>query len=375
MMHLIAPGQYGARWPVDSKETIPFDLTELNHLAATAHTLDILNSPELFFLLFCRREHALDNFKVFFDDSRLTLKGESALIKGVASWIEQFRLLLIDGFSQRKKVVLALVDITSDLHMRKIAPVIDCLDWLHDSAASKKIRKRVFDDYIQPSLASFIKELGGIYQEKKEIHTFKDLEGLGLQKQLMLVIQIDWEPTALKVYPIEPKDLSKNSQTMDRSSFYSLYKQGILCDTTIISKTQQKFQIHSLLLYSFGGEMLQALLTGAYKESKNKEIHFETFESEVLELFIDYIYQGQKIAFEKLMEKGNKELAFQTFGFANLYAIPQFVDCCTNAISLLCDAQDIERIKEEAKLHENPHLAQLADYYSLPALDQLTTKV
>lgn len=184
---------------------------------------------------------------------------------------------------------------------------------------------------------------------------------LGIQSQEVRSLKIEWDPDKHLIYPIEPKAILPRDNL--QNTMYSAYKNQIMCDYSLVTD-DGIVKIHSVILFTYGGEVIQKILTVNMKESLEKTICFNSFSLNTVKAFVDYIYLGEK-AFkpESFLEKDIN--LCELFEMAHIYQIQPLIDCCTNLFSLFSSLDDINQIESLADHYENAHLKALYEHLSM----------
>jgi len=184
--------------------------------------------------------------------------------------------------------------------------------------------------------------------------------GNGARNQVINALQFDWNPEIYYVYPIPPRIIP--SQTLEQAKaratkLHAFYKQGILCDVTIQAKGDDiVIKCHSLVLSLNGGEVIHRKLTQSWADSK-ATIEMKEFSKKTIEIFLEFIYLRKEVM-------GITNLTFadlkEPLALAYTYRVKEFIDYCTNAISLLAEPKDASEIGAMANNFQNQHLRNLA---------------
>lgn len=170
-----------------------------------------------------------------------------------------------------------------------------------------------------------------------------------------LILKIEWSVVDHFVYLIEPKSVAQRDDL--QKSMHNMYEKEILCDLNIFAK-DGTVKAHSIPFFTYGGEMIQKMLTSNMKESLEKTIYFKEFSLRTVRAFIGFVYLGQKALEPEVFVAKNIDLN-ELFQMAQTYQNLSLIDCCTNLYSIFSKVEDIKIIKHLADIYNNEHLLKL----------------
>jgi hypothetical protein len=239
-----------------------------------------------------------------------------------------------------------------DFHLEKERPLIDKTKF----GVFDGIPHQFYETIILPNLSNLAKTCGLIFSQAIKNQAIKSY--CGTENKEVDVLHFEWPKEDYLVYPIAPKPI-KESENLG-STFYKMYEDQVLCDFKFTCQDDKIFQVHSSILYVNGGPVLQKMLTGAFKESQEKSITFESYSSNTIADFIKFAYLGGKAFSDQYISSASEEAdIFELFRFAHELQVSPLVDCCTNLISLLATPENKDDIKKLASQYDNEHLQQL----------------
>ena len=262
------------------------------------------------------------------------------------------------GFEEKRAIEFVFFEGCGDYYIREKLDVVDLKDWLDEK--SSKFIKNIYFQYISPYIGNLACSLHAIFS-KMLVSQKVDFGGfVGLQAKQADCFKISWNSESYQVYPIQKIEITARDDILN--NFYALYSNGDLCDLKLITKEGVILNVHSLLMYSHGGEVLQKMLTLGMKESSQKVLEFKEFSVNTVTAFIDFIYLGEKgVSLESLKER-DLDLS-ELFDMAHTYQVKSLVDHCTNLISCYWNIDHIEIIKDMADYYGNEHLKKLYEYF------------
>lgn len=345
----------------EKKEII--NLSELDELIQKKDYGSIIRNQELFFQAFCTAYNNHKDpskrkiFSVFCENQQLKILGTEHLIDQIKRVVEVIRNIVLEGLEDKQKdIIIAPIKIACDFYFRKASDASDSIDlrgWLHDP---NKISGFMYIDYLKPSLGDFAVMIGAVYTEilmKQRMTNRKET-------QEIKAIKLEWLPEILSNENTERPP----REGFEKRFFYRMYQNGTLCDLKLIAKNGD-IDVHGLLLYTYGEGVLQKMLTGGMKESKNKIFNFDQYDYDTIKTFVDYIYLSHEEFFEKVIKDNICDLG-QLLDFAHTYQIKTLIDICTNLINKVYTIEDLENIQSMAKRYNNYQLKRLALILKVP---------
>lgn len=317
----------------------------------------ILESPELFWLAFCSvYANKSDCFSAVLEGSSITIAGRLRIIAQIKKTIEEFRVYCWNGCKERKNISLSVVKIADNNYIRETQEVINLENWLAPSCP--RIDQTWFLEAILPFLGDLCKLIGGELTQSRKLQKVRGDDCIGDRE--CLILDIRWATSEHFVHPIAP--LSIPSRIEYSKAAYEFYRTQTLCDLTLAG-SDGEIHAHIFPMLLHGGECIKAMLTSPMKEGSTKKIEFSDFTVDVLKTYVDFVYLGEEaLKPEAFFTSGVN--VFELLRFAHTYGIKPLVDSCTNLISLIAKAEDVERLRELAIYYENTHLARLCDYLS-----------
>lgn len=334
-----------------NREEFHYNLNELNNCLKRHDFSTIIKNKDLFWLACCKAFYPHQNIQdkqLFYltqiSPHELHLDSNLATLSNIQSFIENLRELFIANYEKESdfKIEFLVSNIFINFKDKK----------------GLGLNFDLFSSLIAPSLADLAHSLGAIYSKDPESD---------------MIFNIQWKPNVKVSYPIEPISFFPRENL--RQDFYDLFKRQKCCDFTLTSGDCQSIQVHSALLFLYGGEMVNKLLENPLLESHEKRISFKKFTFCTVQAFAEFTYLGpcdfmewayrHKIDYTELLE------------FASVYQIPALIDCSTNLISTVATPLDSKNITLLAKLYNNEHLKKLAAHLAktINAGDDLQARV
>lgn len=360
MMHIDSLG-FGPPAQMAMDENFNKDIGLLENAVSRRDFGKIIESPELFWLAFCK---AFSQIKGENNNALSTsLQGKILTISGkehiVQKFVEEIRKLFVKGHTEKSGFVVLPIKICDYYFVREKIDTIDLTDWLSDR--NVKLCENWFNSYVRPTMQSFCESIGAVCSDVVVSQKIVDDEDDGVQNKDVTAFKIDWVSEDHFVYPIIAKTISQRDDL--QKSMYSMYESQTLCDLSLIAK-DGVVKVHSIPLFTYGGEMMQKMLTCNMKEFVEKTIHFGEFSLNSVKAFVDFIYLGEKGLEPESFLKKDVDLC-ELFQMAHTYQVKSLIDCCTNWFSLFSSTKDIEKIKYLADFYENEHLKNLYEYLLL----------
>lgn len=364
MMHSIPVGIDTSNISSISKESNSSkNLEKLNMYLERKDYEPIIKDPDLFWLAYCKailphqKKEEVEYFFVSIVDKNVSYLGKETIIKKMQNMIEEIRKFLLEGLESKINCEILVIEDLVTCYLRKESPLIDLTE--------ERIgySKSLYHTFIKPALPNLAEFCGAIYAKDTKNQLVKQYTLSPASIISVEVIQINWQKESWLVYPIPPK-LIPQQEEMGKA-LYSLYQKQQLCDFSLVSK-DNIIQVHSSLLYIYGGPVLQKLLTSDMKETIDKVISLADYSHTTVQAFIEFIYLGGKGFSEKVVSSNNQNTInlFELFELANAFQIENLIDCCTNLITLVANKQDLKVIQHLASLYGNKHLEQLCEHLS-----------
>ena len=125
------------------------------------------------------------------------------------------------------------------------------------------------------------------------------------------------------------------------SNIIKPYKEQILTDFTF-RIGDKNISCHKIILYNYGGEVFQTILTGSFKEKYQNEITIENYSFECVKFFVDGIYYGPRYMFEHFNETELTEL----LQFSDQYNVEWLKKVALKTLSLRVTKLKHNEIKE-----------------------------
>ena len=325
---------------------------------------EIIESPELFWLAFCKAFSQIDGedsdcFATSLKGKTLTISGKEHIILDLQKCVEQIRKLFARGMQERTSFTILPVKISTKIFIRDNAEFIDLTDWLNDR--NFNLYETWFGSFVEPTMQSFCELIGVTCSDVVVPIRYKCVEEQGVLSEDVKAFKIDWVSGDHFVYPIEAKVIPSRNDL--KKSMHSMYENQILCDLSLVAK-DGAVNVHSIPLFTYGGEMIQKMLTCNMKESLEKVVYFNEFSLNSVKAFVDFMYLGEDGLEPESVLKRDVDLC-ELFHMAHTYQVQTLIDCCTNLFSLFSSTKDIEKIKYLAELYENEHLKKLHEYLLL----------
>jgi hypothetical protein len=346
--------------PSPSAKKIKFskDISSLENAFSRKDFIKIIESPDLFWMAFCNALSQTESedseyFSTFVQGKTLTVAGEEYIISDVQKFLEEIRKLFVKAHTPKNSFFILPIKITSDYFVREKTDTVDLTDWLSDRVV--KLYESWFISFIQPSMPILCKSIGATCSN---IHISQKIitgDPFNIENKNVKAFKIDWINGEHFTYPIEPKRLSPRDDL--QKSIYSMYEKHILCDLSIVAK-DGIVKVHSIPLFTYGGDMIQKMLTCNMKESLEKVVSFKEFSLNSVKAFVDFMYLGENGLKPESVSKNDVDL-YELFQMANTYQVQELIDCCTNLLSLFSSTEDVEKIKHLAEFYENEHLKEL----------------
>lgn len=363
MMHIDLFG-FGPPPQMARAENFNKDISSLENSFSRRDFSEIIESSELFWLAFCKAFSQIsgedsDAFSTSLQGKKLTISGKEHIIPDVQKCVEQIRQIFVKGMLERTGFTILPVKVCDKIFIRESSEIIDLTDWLSDR--NFHLYKTWFGSFVKPTMQSFCESIGATCSDVVVSQKIVDDEDFGVQSKSIKAFKVDWVSGDHFVYPIEAKVIPSRDNL--KKSMHSMYENQILCDLSLVAK-DGTVNVHSIPLFTYGGEMIQKMLTCNMKESLEKVVHFNEFSLNSVKAFVDFIYLGEDGLEPESVLKRNVNLC-ELFQMAHTYQVQTLIDCCTNLFSLFSSTKDIEKIKYLAELYENEHLKKLHEYLLL----------
>lgn len=333
----------------------------------------VLENKELFWMLFCtsycglkKKSQDSDCFTVQLKERNLIILGRPHIVKNINMTVEKIRIFTMEAFNQKKDFTFVSNKMACDIHFRKDGVEIDFSDWLYNKEGT--IFESWYGEFFAPTLAPLFNSLGAAYSVEKQMRSIKnDLYSDGrLMNENVNVHKVEWKNHEVCVYPIVPKSLPSCQDA--QNGLFELYEKQKFCDFFLHTQEAEVIGLHKVILYLNGGETLKHLIDSNFKEAKENKLVLDSYSTQVVRYFVDYIYLGPENCLEKMIENNFSE-PYQLFTLAHFFQVTPLIDCCTNYISLIADTQDLPTIRSLANDFKNQHLKALAFYLTLEELD------
>lgn len=377
----MAIGVFGARYsdigqiyfpsPPATNKNIEHDLSSLESAIAKKDYGKIIKDSELFWLAFCKASSKIERepgdfyFSIFIEEKTLTINGRKDIVFGIRNFIKEMQKFFIKNLDKKSDFTILPIYIGVYYRIREKINTIDILDFtehLFDSC----LLDGWFKSYIRPCMQVFCQLIGAICSDVIIDQKILSTKLIGIKNEQIEAFKIDWIKENHFVYPIEPIKISPREDL--QQSMYSLYEKQLFCDFSVTAK-DGVLKVHSAIFFTYGGKIIQNMLTRNMKESTEKTISFTDFSLSAVKAFADFLYLGEKAFEPEAFLERNVNL-YELFTMAHLYQVEPLINCCTNLISLFSDIEDLEEIEHLVHTYQNKHLEELHKHLILQANTQ-----
>lgn len=336
------------------------DITQLNNLLQTKDYKTIIENSQLFSNAFLKilspKTNRERSIYITQEENALILTGISYSYNELINALERLREIFVKEYAVKKSITIVCVDFEEKcfiLNKKNDNSFVNLRDLLINEKSTPSI---FFHEYILPNMQAFCEILGATCSNDSNRITIKSTIPVEAQQLEPKIFEISWGATLKSfTYPIPPKKIERGNL---EQSISSLYKEQKFCDIVIKTKDENVIKAHSTILFAFGGEMIQSMLTANMKESNEKIICFSDFSKDVIKAFVDFIYFGEKELEPNSFSKRNVDLS-ELLRMAHTYQVLPLINHCTNLFSLLSTKENAEDIKCLADFYNNDHLKEL----------------
>jgi hypothetical protein len=278
---------------------------------------------------------------------------------GVKEAVERIRKLLVQDVETKQGVALICVKNGELVQLIKDSKEV-VIDPRNDEVL---LSTRPYNNYVFPCLP----DLAALLGIQLTLHPARNQKVIGTvfgiaEEHNVEPLEFTWRPDVHLVYPIPPQKVAPRESDKE---FYSLYKEGTLCDLTLRA-ADGALLVHQLVLYAHGGAVLQNTLKAPCKEAQQKEIVFPTFSKQTIELFVEFLYLGEKGLQNEVVRQEKAVDLCELFVFAHTYQIEPLIASTSNLISLF--VKDADTIKQLGCTYANSHLKELYVYLTCRTL-------
>lgn len=363
----------------------PFDIREINENVndsavltdtprekldqlLTCHDFEtIFKDEKLFWLAYCKAV-ALSmtqkaDFCVSLVGNFFKISGHPSTIDKLKNFIEQLRKIFLDARENKIECRIVVIWYGTYRLLRKESELIDLTNAI--IPISEGCNEFDYREFIEPIFPRFVEFFGAVYTEGKKMQCVHEKFFKGTKE--VSVIRITWNDEFYLSYPIPPRVIPDRKKL--EIDLYTLYQEKkFFGDFTLEFQGDTPTKVCGSLLYLYGGKIIKDLFDDDWIKKENK-ILLADFSQNIGQLFIDFIYLGEKELSEKILAQYkshsiNISETFQLFKLADFLENKALTDCCTNLISLFAKPEDEKMIRLWAKSHNNEHLTELCNYLS-----------
>ena len=356
-----------AREYIPENVQIQNDISSIEDAITRKDYKSIIDDPEKFWLAYCiifsqNKTDQSEHFSMNLNKKSIIISAKNHNIKATKNCIEEIRTIFFQRRQKCKDFTFFLIDDCTESYIIKEC---DVLDLKHCMKRQKSHGNHVLEQWIIPCMEKLSESLGAncIKAYTPNIHS-----KFSYQPKEILSFKIEWNRENQFVYRIPPKSVPKRESPLE--TWHTMYQNQFLCDLTLIAENVE-IKLHSLLLYTYGGEIFQKMLTNGFKESVDKVISLKEFSLNTVRAFIDFIYLGEN-ALQPEVTCTNAYEVSELLRLAHTYQIPSLVDHCANLLCLVTSAEDAEAIK---LLADKCEIEQLKKLYEHLLLDGNSKKI
>ncbi|MBX9743920.1 MAG: BTB/POZ domain-containing protein [Chlamydiales bacterium] len=352
--------------PPATNKNIEHDLSSLESAIATKDYGKIIEDPDLFWLAFCKASGKIERnpgdfyFSIFIREKTLIINGRKDIIFNIRQFINEMQKFFVKNLDKKSDFIILPICAGVHYRIREKINVIDIIDFTNHLFDSNLL-DAWFKSYIRPCMRHFCELIEAIYSDIVVDQKILFNKLIGVKIEQIEAFKIEWVKENHFVYPIEPVKIPPREDL--QQSMYSLYRENILCDFSVIAK-DGALEVHSAIFFTYGGKIIQNMLTRKMKESTEKTISFTDFSLSAVKAFVDFLYLGEKTFEPKAFLQRSVSL-YELFSMAHLYQVEPLIDCCTNLISLFSDIEDLQEIEHLVNVYKNKHLEELRKHLRL----------
>ncbi len=338
------------------------DTTNITNLLANKDYDIIVKNPDLFLTVFAKAlassMHEVKKlpslvFNITEKTTSLALKGDYLFADPVVKIVEKLRTLFEATMYKGRVTVLPVPCLDKRIYLMQ--PFNLSVD-LRDIDPSFTHSSEAYENYVKPSLKRLSELLGGTYSEKKEYQVLH-----GNQVPHIAGFHIDW--TAEEHYESHVAPIVIPEREGLQMHLYRMYtdEKQPGCDLTIVSQDMKEIKIHESVLRCFGGPILPIMLDGQWKESNEKKVVFGETPSDVLKVFVEYLYLGESALRPKVFLQKKVDVC-TLLDLAVAYQIDPLIKCCVNILSIGATVEQVDEVKALAEAYNRLELKPLAEH-------------
>ncbi|MBA3815947.1 MAG: hypothetical protein H0X29_05410 [Parachlamydiaceae bacterium] len=186
------------------------DISSLESAFSKNDLSEIIESPNLFWLAFCKAYNDVerkclkinknrDAFSVSIHGKMLHIAGLEHIIADIQQFIEELRTLFIKGHIKIGGFKILSIKLATDYFLKAETEIVDLSNWIENKDI--KLYQTWFEEFIQPTLPNLFNSLGAKCSES--LISQKILTPDYACRDEVKAFEFNWENGDLFVYPIK----------------------------------------------------------------------------------------------------------------------------------------------------------------------------